>query len=58
MEYKISQEQLEQFSRIYNTFLELTVQGESAFIYVDAMRAFKQVVQAVSNTPIENERKE
>lgn len=58
MEYKISQEQLEQFSRIYNTFLELTVQGESAFIYVDAMRAFKQLVQAISMTPIDKETKE
>lgn len=58
MEYKISQEQLEQFSRIYNTFLELNVQGESAFTYVDAMRALKTEIQVVANTPIEQERKE
>ena len=58
MEYKISQEQLEQFSRIYNTFLELNVHGENAFLYVDAMRAFKQLVQAISLAPIESEGKE
>ena len=58
MEYKISQEQLEQFSRIYNTFLELNIQGEFAFAYVDAMRALQKEIQAVANTPIEQERKE
>ena len=50
--YTISQEQLVQLSRVYNTFLQVSVSGESAFVFVDAMRALEALVKDVSSHPI------
>ena len=50
--YTISQEQLIQLSRIYNTFLQVSVSGENAFVFVDAMRALEALMKEVSSHPI------
>ncbi len=49
--YIITQAQLEQLSRIYNTFIEVPVRGEGAFLHVDALRALQQVINTVSQQP-------
>ena len=53
MKYTVYQEQLAQLSRIYNTFLEVPVKGEGAFLQVDALRAFQQIVQKISEQQVE-----
>ncbi len=54
MNYSISQEQLEQLTRIYNTLLEVQTKGESTFILTDSLRALERVVRDVNQTPITN----
>lgn len=52
MEYKVTQEQLVQFSRIYNTLLTIETKGENTIIMGDCLRAFQQSMQEVQNQPI------
>ncbi len=44
---KITKEQVEQLTRIYNTMLEIRTKGEDTLVMADCLRAFEQVITAV-----------
>ena len=46
----ITQEQLTQLTRIYNTLLEVHTKGESSFLMTDSLRALEQVVTEIAKT--------
>lgn len=52
MEYKVTQEQLIQLSRIYNTLLTIETKGENTIVMGDCLRAFQQSMQEIQNQPI------
>ena len=52
----ITQEQLTQLTRIYNTLLEVQTKGESSFMMTDSLRALEQVVTEIAKTA-ESEKK-
>lgn len=54
----ITQEQLEQLTRIYNTMLEISTKGESTLIMADCLRALEQTVINIKQNPILSEEKE
>lgn len=49
----ITQEQLAQLTRIYNTLLEVNTKGESTFIMTDALRALEQVIVLIGQNKTE-----
>lgn len=55
----ITKEQLTQFSRIYNTLLQINTHGEDTMIMGDCLRALQRLILEVDNmnnmpqTPIE-----
>ena len=48
MTYTVKSEELEQMVRIYNTLLNVKTSGEDSFIIVDCLRAFEEVMKAIS----------
>lgn len=54
----ITQEQLEQLIRIYNTMLEISTKGESTLVMADCLRALEQTVMNIKQNPILSEEKE
>ena len=54
----ITQEQLEQLTRIYNTMLEISTKGENTLIMADCLRALEQTVINIKQNPILSEEKE
>ncbi len=54
----ITQEQLEQLTRIYNTMLEISTKGEDTLIMADCLRALEQTVINIKQNPILSEEKE
>ena len=54
----ITQEQLEQLTRIYNTMLEISTKGENTIIMADCLRALEQTVINIKQNPILSEEKE
>ena len=52
MEYKVTQEQLVQLSRIYNTLMTIETKGENTIVMGDCLRAFQQSVQEIQNQPL------
>lgn len=53
----ITQEQLEQLTRIYNTMLEISTKGESTLVMADCLRALEQTVINIKQNPILSEEK-
>ena len=51
--FKISEEQLIQLSRIYNTLLTIETKGENTIVMGDCLRAFQQSVQEIQKQPLE-----
>ena len=45
----ITKEQLTQFSRIYNTLLQVNTHGEDTMIMGDCLRAFQRLILDVDN---------
>lgn len=55
----ITQEQLNQLIRIYNTLFEISTKGQDTLIMADCLRAIENIVQQIQNNNIESiERKE
>ena len=54
----ITQEQLEQLTRIYNTMLEISTKGEDTLIMADCLRALEQTVINIKQNPILSKEKE
>ena len=54
----ITQEQLEQLTRIYNTMLEISTKGESTLVMADCLRALEQTVINIKQNPISSIEKE
>ena len=48
--YSITQEQLVQLTRIYNTLLNVHTKGEDGFIMTDCMRALQQVIVEINES--------
>ena len=46
----ITQEQLEQLARIYNTFLNINTRGEDTFIMADCLRALERVIKEIDES--------
>ena len=46
----ITQEQLIQLSRIYNTLLTVETRGENTLVMADCVRAFETVVKDIQKT--------
>ena len=51
--FKISEEQLIQLSRIYNTLLTIETRGDNTIAMGDCLRAFQQSVQEIQKQPLE-----
>jgi len=47
----ITQEQLIQLSRIYNTLLTVETKGENTLIMADCVRALQQLAQEIQQNP-------
>ena len=47
----ITQEQLVQLSRIYNTLLTVETKGENTLIMADCVRALQQLAQEIQQNP-------
>ena len=47
----ITQEQLVQLSRIYNTLLTIETKGENTLIMADCVRALQQLAQEIQQNP-------
>ena len=43
----ITQEQLQQLARIYNTLMNISTRGEDTFIMADCLRALEQVIKEI-----------
>ena len=52
MEYKVTQEQLIQLSRIYNTLMTIETKGENTIVMGDCLRALQESVQTIQQNPI------
>ncbi len=56
----ITKEQLTQFSRIYNTLLQVNTKGEDTMVMGDCLRALQRLILEIDNmnsepqAPIEN----
>lgn len=50
--YYVSQEQLVQLSRIYNTMLTIETKGENTIVMGDCLRALQQSVQEIQQAPV------
>lgn len=54
----ITQEQLEQLTRIYNTMLEINTKGESTLVMADCLRALEQTIINIKQNPVLSEKEE
>jgi hypothetical protein len=52
---KITNEHIEQLTRIYNTFLTIETRGENTLIMADCLRALERVILDISKKPEEEE---
>ena len=50
--YYVTQEQLVQLSRIYNTMLTIETKGENTIVMGDGLRALQQSVQEIQHAPV------
>ena len=48
--YTMTQEQLIQLTRIYNTLLNVHTKGEDGFVMTDCMRALQQVIVEINES--------
>lgn len=48
--YTMTQEQLVQLTRIYNTLLTVHTKGEDGFVMTDCMRALQQVLVDINES--------
>ena len=53
----ITQDQLTQLTRIYNTLLEVHTKGESSFLMTDSLRALEQVVTQIAKAAEEEQKR-
>ena len=51
----ITQEQLNQLSRIYNTLLEIQTKGEDTLIMADCLRALQETILSIKENDIKKE---
>lgn len=54
----ITQEQLDQLTRIYNTMLEISTKGENTLVMADCLRALEDIIILIkkqSNSMVEKE---
>lgn len=49
----ITQDQLKQLTRIYNTFFEISTKGEDTLVMADCLRAFEQILLSIKNNKAE-----
>ena len=47
----ITQEQINQLTRIYNTLFEITTKGENTLIMADCLRAIEVLIAEIKNNP-------
>lgn len=47
----ITQEQINQLTRIYNTLFEITTKGENTLIMADCLRAIEALITEIRNNP-------
>lgn len=50
---KITEEQLDQLIRIYNTLFEIQTKGEDTLIMADCLKALDQNIGSIKNNTIE-----
>jgi len=51
--YNVSQDELVQLSRIYNTLLTIETRGENTIVMGDCLRALQQSLQSIQQNPVQ-----